>query len=67
MDFKVSKTSNICRARTGTIKSRGNTLNTPCILLDTVSGLPTYLTPNQVRMANLPKHGYCINISDLLS
>ncbi len=52
--------------RCGTITSRKNTLNTPCVFLDTQGGLPTFLTTQQLKKANLPKHGYVVDLGNML-
>ena len=63
--FEVSLQSKQCAARCGVLKSRGNTLNTPSVFLDTQSGLPTFLTIQQISKANLPHHGYVLDLGDM--
>lgn len=68
--FQLGTESNWSSARTGVLRTQNKpkefALPTPCILLSTRSGLPCYLSPEQVKRAQLPKHGYVIDISDLL-
>merc|ERR1712228_238727 len=68
--FEVTFESKECLARCGVLKSRGNTLNTPCVFIDTQFGFPTFLSVQQLKKANLPPHGLHIdlgNIFDLTS
>lgn len=62
--FQVSQCQH-SNARCGVLKSRGNTLNTPCVFLDTQSALPTFLSIEQLAKANLPKHGYVIDLGNM--
>eukprot|EP01084_Bolivina_argentea_P240603 404148_1 len=61
----ISFESKKCNARCGILKSRGNTLTTPCVFVDTQYGLPTFLTIEQLKKANLPKHGYVIDLGNI--
>ena len=63
--FSVNHCSKTHAARTGTLTSGNKTLSTPAVLLDTRGGLPALFSPEQVKLAKLPAHGYMINLGDI--
>ena len=63
--FQVSLQSQQSAARLGVLNSRGNTLTTPCVFLDTQSALPTFLSLEQLSKANLPAHGYVVDLGNM--
>ena len=64
-DFKVTVESKECSARCGVLKSRGNTLKTPCVFVDTQYGLPTFLSIQQLKRAKFPPHGFHIDLGNM--
>lgn len=63
--FETSFQSQQSNARCGVLKSRGNALNTPCVFLDTQAALPTFLSLEQLSKANLPQHGYVLDLGNM--
>ena len=66
LSFKVLQTLKDSNARVGILEKGNKKLETPCVFLDTKGGLPSYFTPQQLLLSNLPPHGYVIDIGDLI-